>query len=627
MAEHSQFTLLRSRRFLPFFITQFLGAFNDNVFKNTLMFLIAYSAVMPFGLDSHQVMNLAAGLFILPFFLFSAIAGELADKYDKAAIIRQVKAAEIVIMCLAAVAFWQEWYSFLLVILFAMGMQSAFFGPVKYAILPQHLHSDELVGGNALVEMGTFVAILLGTLGAGIIAGQSSAIAWVSACVIVLSLLGYFACRSIPAAPSSNHQLKIDWNPLRTTWKIIQVSQAQRGVYLAIMAISWFWFLGSAYLTQFPNFARDVLGGDPSVVTALLAVFTIGIALGSLLCERLSGHKVELGIVPIGSLGVTLFGVDLYYSVEPWTSAELMDWLAFMQSNTGLNVLLDLLGIGIFGGFFIVPLYAYIQQETPEDCRARIIAANNILNALFMVASAISGMILLGVLDLSIPEFFLVIAIMNLVVTTYVYRQVPEFALRFMIWVLSHTMYRVKHQNIERIPDQGAALLVCNHVSYVDALLIAGACRRPLRFVMDYQIFKSPFLGWFFRLAKAIPIAPRHKDEAIYHSSFEQISQALEQGEVVCIFPEGKLTRTGEINEFKGGVETILSRNPVPVIPMALQGLWGSFFSHKDAPAFTRLPKRFWSRVNIICGVPVSPDLANAVLLESQVRELRGSHA
>ncbi|MFD2230037.1 MFS transporter [Alkalimarinus sediminis] len=626
MEEHNQSSLLKSKRFLPFFCTQFLGAFNDNIFKNTLMLLIAFSATRALGLESNVVMNLAAGLFILPFFLFSSIAGQVADKYEKSSIIRRVKLAEIFIMLLAAASFVTESYSLLLLLLFVMGTQSTFFGPVKYAILPQHLSDDELVGGNALVEMGTFVAILLGTIGAGLLMGVEDTKELTAVAVVAIAIAGYLASRKIPKAEPADPSMKLDFNIVRMTGKVLKYAREDRAVYLSIMAISWFWFLGASYLTQFPNFAKTVLQGDSSVVTMLLALFSIGIGVGSMLCERLSGHKVEIGIVPIGSLGLTLFGIDLYASIPSYDVDQPLTWLQFIAHPESVRVLIDLAGIGIFGGFFIVPLYAYIQKNSRPERRAQIIAANNIMNALFMVGSAIAGIVLLGVLELSIPQFFLVIALMNLVIAIYVYTQVPEFAFRFVVWILSHSMYRVTHKDLDVIPDEGPAVIVCNHVSFVDALLIAGAIRRPIRFVMDYQIFKSTLLGPIFRLAKAIPIAPRHKDEEVYQQAFDSISKELEQGQLVCIFPEGKLTKTGDINEFRGGVEIILERNSVDVVTIALQGLWGSFFSHKDGPAFSGRPKRFWSKVNIVGGRKWQAKDVTAAGLELEVRELRGDN-
>jgi len=624
MADHSQFRLLSERRFAPFFVTQFAGAFNDNLFKNALLLLVTYNAGGLFGLSSSVVVNLAAMLFILPFFLFSAIAGQIADRYEKSGIIRWVKLAEVAIMVVAAVGLWFGWHEMLLLLLFLMGVQSAFFGPVKYAILPQALDNSELVGGNALVEMGTFVAILLGTLVAGVMMKAPLPGPMIAIAVLVVAGLGLVSALKIPKAEAAAPDLKINFSPLKETWKLMAIAKDNHNVLLSVVAISWFWFLGAAYLTQFPGFAKDELLGDETVVTVLLAIFTIGIAVGSMVCERMSGHKVELGIVPIGSLGLSLFGIDLYLNMpaQPVPS----DWWMIFTDGSYRRVALDLLGIGVSGGLFIVPLYAFVQQETPPETRARVIAALNVFNALFMVASALLGMLMLGVIGLSIPEFFLVLSIMNLLVAAFVYQQVPEFALRFVIWMMSHTIYRVKHHDLEQIPDEGPVLLVCNHVSYMDAPVIAGAVKRPIRFVMDHHIFSTPVLGTFFRMAKTIPIGPKAKVPDIYKTAFERIDEELAAGNVVCIFPEGRLTSDGEVAAFRSGVELILQRRPVPVVPLALRGLWGSVFSHCGGPALTHLPKRFWSRIHLLAAQPVNPEDASAQMLEDTVKSLRGPH-
>ncbi len=619
----SQTDLLKTRRFLPFFVTQALGAFNDNIFKNALMLLMAFTAAANLPVSTDIMMNLAAGLFILPFFLFSATAGELADTFEKSKIIRWVKMAEILLMSLAAIALLFEQYLVLLGLLFLMGTQSAFFGPVKYAILPSAVSDRELLGANALVEMGTFVAILLGTIGAGILITMDNALVSVSFVLIITAIVGYLAARQIPQVPTTGSDSKFAWHPVRQTKKAMEICFQQRPIYLAIFAISWFWFLGAGYLTQFPNYAKTSLGGDASVVTILLCAFTIGVAVGSMLCERMSGRKIELGIVPIGSIGLTVFGIDLYFASPAEVATQVMSASGFFQQSYAWRVLVDLSLIGIFGGFFIVPLYALLQQRAAPDERARVISANNIFNALFMVASAISGIVLIGLLELSIPQYFLALAGVNAVVAIYVYRQMPEFALRFVIWMLSHTIYRVSHKNLHHIPDAGGALLVCNHVSYADALLIAGACRRPVRFVMDRNIFNNPLLGGFFKMAKTIPICPKEQDEATYEAAFSQIKAELEAGEVVCIFPEGKLTKTGELNPFKKGVERIIAETPVPVIPLALQGLWGSFFSHHGKGLF-RTGKRFWSKINILADEPVAAGQVSAEDLQQRVLALRG---
>ncbi|SEE32231.1 MFS transporter [Pseudomonas anguilliseptica] len=621
MTEQSQFASLGKKRFLPFFITQLLGAFNDNIFKQSLILAILFK--ISSGADKALLINLCALLFILPFFLFSALGGQFGEKFAKDSLIRKTKFAEIVIMLLGAVGVLLGNLPMMLAVLFAMGTQSALFGPVKYSILPQHLEEQELVGGNALVEMGTFLAILAGTIGAGIIMASSGYAHIVAACVVLVAVFGYLASRGIPVASAAMPQLKLDWNILRQSWLIMKLGLGQRpAVSRSLVGNSWFWFLGAVYLTQIPAYAKEWLYGDESVVTLILTVFSVGIALGSMLCERMSGHKVEIGLVPFGSIGLTLFGIMLWWFSGGFPEvAENHDWLSVLSYSQAWWILGSILGIGLFGGFYIVPLYALIQSRTVEHERARVIAANNILNALFMVISAIVSILFLSVAELSIPQLFLTISLMNIAVNSYIFKIVPEFSMRFMIWLLSHSMYRVEHKGLEAIPDEGAAVLVCNHVSFVDALLIGGAVRRPVRFVMYYKIYNLPVLNFIFRTAGTVPIAGRNEDLLIYDAAFKKIAEYLRNGEVVCIFPEGKLTTDGELNEFKNGIERIVEANPVPVIPMALQGLWGSFFSRDPHKG---LFKRLWSRITLVAGTPVAPELAKRELLQAQVAELRG---
>ncbi len=618
------FSLLNKRRFLPYFVTQAFGAFNDNLFKQGILLLFTYVVISS---QNELLINLAAGLFILPFFIFSPLAGQLADKYEKSRLIRRIKVAEIGLMSLGAFALIIQSELLLLGILFLMGVQSAMFGPVKYSILPQHLRPNELLAGNALVEMGTFLAILFGTILAGVFFTMSGGSWLIGGGVILCAALGYISSRAIPDAPAPNPELKINFNPATEILQTIRDTKDNRAVFLSIMAISWFWFLGASYLTQFNLFTKDFLLGNPVVATGLLTLFSVGIAVGSLLCSKLSEGKVELGLVPIGSLGLTIFGIDLYFSTPTIQGQVERDLVTFLADSNNYWVLFDLLMIGIFGGFYIVPLYAVIQERSDDENRAQVIALNNVMNAVFMVASAIAAILLLSVFKLSIPEYFFVLAIMNGVVALYVFQQVPEFVLRFCIWILSHSMYRVKHVGLENIPEEGPAVLVCNHVSYVDALLIGGAVRRPVRFVMDKGISEMPGLKWFFRLAKTIPITSEKRDPAVYHAAFAAIDEALANGELVCIFPEGRLTKTGEIDSFRKGIETIIARNPVPVVPMALKGLWGSFFSHKDGMALAKLPQRFWSKVELQADSIWNPDSVNAAGLELKVKQLRGRWA
>ncbi len=621
----SQFTLLVSRRFAPFFWTQFLGAFNDNVFKNALILIIAFHVGQTAGgMNTNTLVNIAAGLFIVPFFLFSAIAGQLADKYEKSRLINYTKLLEIAIMLVAAAGFMLRSTSTLLVLLFFLGLQATLFGPVKYSIIPQHLKEEELIGGNAMVEMGTFVAILIGTILGGLLVQMREYNCWLSAAVCMIAVGGYVSSLYIPKAPANAPDLKIGWNPVKETLRNINLAREPESVFLSIMGISWFWFLGASYLTQLPNYTKDILHSSEGVVTLLLTMFSVGIGIGSLLCERLSGHKVELGLVPLGSIGLSVFGFDLFFVYKAPLTTGLMSFQQFMATPGSMRVLIDFIMIGIFGGFYIVPLYALIQLRTQAEHRARVIAANNIMNALFMVAASLTGILFLSLAGLSIPQFFIVLVIMNICVATFIYKIIPEFLMRFLIWIITHTMYRVTHRNFHYIPDEGAAVIVCNHVSYLDGPLIGGACRRPIRFVMYEPIYRLPVLNFIFKTGKAIPIDSQRTNPEIYKKAFEDIAAALDEGELVCIFPEGSLTPDGEIAEFKSGIEKIIARSPVPVIPMALKGLWGSFFSNMGGHALTHLPKRFWSKVEMVAGPPEPPQIITAEFLREKVLELRG---
>ena len=617
------FHLLKKRRFLPFFGTQFLGAFNDNLYKNSLIVLLTYHASSWSTLKPGLLANLAAGIFILPFFLFSATAGQLADKYDKSMLSRMVKLLEIGIMMLAGVGFVLHSVNILLAALFAFGVHSTLFGPVKYALLPQHLKEDELVGGNALVEAGTFIAILIGTLCGGLLAGLEQGTLWITGVGLAVACGGYIASRKIPLAPAPEPQLRISLNLFTETWRNINFARENRTVFLSILGISWFWLYGALFLAQFPAYAKDILGGTETTVTLLLGMFTLGIGLGSILCERLSGKMVEIGLVPVGSIGLTLFGLDLVWA-SPVTlpAGEPLTATILLAIPGTWRVLFDLGALGLFGGLFIVPLYALVQIRSSVVHRARIIAANNIMNALFMVTGAVAAAGLLSA-GLSIPTLFAVAAVCNAAVAIYIYKLVPEFLVRFVVWLLIHSVYRLDKRGVENIPENGPAVLICNHVSFVDALIIAAASRRPIRFVMDHRIFRWPILSFVFIATRAIPIASEREDAALKNKAFDDVSQALEAGELVCIFPEGRITATGEMSAFRPGITQIINRNPVPVIPMVLTGLWGSIFSRKEGAALSKPWKaRPFRKIGMVVGEAVMPEGVTLQGLQQVVAQL-----
>ncbi len=608
---------------MPFFVTQALGAFNDNVFKNGLAAMLVFHSSQLAGLNTNQIVNLSAMAFILPFFLFSAMFGQFADKYEKSVQIRRIKLFEVFIMLAATLGFWLDSLPLLLGVLFLLGFQSTMFGPIKYGIIPQVLKPSELIGGNALVEMGTFVAILAGTIAGPLLMGmEADWPVWVSGTALVIAVAGYIASRGVPTAPAVAPDLKINWNFIGETVRNINFIRENRIVLNSVLGISWFWFFGATFLVQIPSYSETVLGGDEILMSSLLAMFIIGISTGSLLCERLSGGQVEIGLVPFGAMGLTLFGVDMYFA-SPTQMAAYTGLADFFSMASNWRIVFDLLMIGIFSGFYIVPLYAMVQQHTTPSHRSRVIAGNNILNSLFMVISAIVAMILLGSIGFTIRDLFLFTAILNLVVAIYIFSIVPEFLMRFLVWLLIHTIYKVKVTGIDNIPESGAAIVAANHVSFVDPLIIGGVIRRPVRFVMHYRIFEMPLLKFIFKTGKAIPIAGRKEHPEILEQAYQRMHEVIEEGNILGIFPEGAITTSGEIQTFKPGIEKIVASQPAMVVPMALCNLWGSLFSRRD-PLHKRRPYKFRALIELRIGQPIAAGELTAERLEAAVRELRG---
>jgi len=623
MQQSSQFRLLFQRRFGPFFVAQALAAFNDNLFKNVLVILATYQTAQYTSIAPQLLTNIAAGLFILPYVLFSGIAGQLSDRYDQVHVLKIVKAAEIVIMCLAAFGFMQQDIRILLAALFMMGVHSTFFAPAKYGYLPQVLRNTELVGGNALVEMGTFLAILLGTLAAGVL-GAHGHLGTIMMATLGVAVFGFAASLAIPDQGATASTLRIDWNLWTSTWTNIKVARGSRVVFLSILGISWFWFYGAIVLAQLPTYTKTVINGSEEVVTLMLVLFSTGVGIGSLLCERMSGHKVEIGLVPFGSIGLTVFAVDLFLMTPRVPAIHALTALEFFAQPRGIRMAADLTLIGVAGGLYIVPLYALVQQLAPKNAMSRVISTNNILNAVFMVVAAglAAGGLALG---LTIPQLLLITAILNACVALYIYSLVPEFLLRFVAWILMHILYRPHYKGIENIPNEGGALIVCNHVSFVDALALSAACPRPIRFVMESAIFKIPVVNIFARGMKAIPVASAKEDRATMERAFAIVASELRAGQLVCIFPEGKLTADGSMNIFRPGMTRIITETPVPVVPMALSGLWNSMFSRAGKALWQRWPRKLFAKITVSAGPPVAPELAAPDVMREQVLMLRGA--
>ncbi|TPV94576.1 MAG: MFS transporter [Myxococcales bacterium FL481] len=569
-----QFGLLRTRRFWPLFWTQFLGAFNDNLFKNALVMLVTFRSLSVAGLRPEQVVMLSGGVFILPYFLFSASAGQLADKRRKSELMRAVKLAEIPIMGLAGLGFWLNLPGFLLAVLFLMGLQSTVFGPAKYSVLPEILERDELVGGNALVEMGTFVAILLGTIAGGLVIAVGDAGALIAAVgVLTVAIAGYVCSRQMLATPPGDRSLRVELNPIAPTWRTLAITRRVGSVFVAVVGISWFWFFGASFLVLLPSYGKDLLGGNEHAVTLYLALFCVGISVGSMLCERLSRRRLEIGLVPLGCLGMSLFAADLFIVGVPAMPIGVTEGMAlgeFLVAPGRLRIGVDLFLIAVFGGFYTVPLYTMMQLRAPEEIRARVIAANNVLNALFMVGSSIMLLVLNGV-GATTPQLFLILAGLNLVAGVAVFGARTEFVWRFAGWLALRVRYRATIVGAQHLPAAGAALLVARTRHAGDWLLIFGVSDRPLRFAVDAAEFdRSTGGAWLRRANPMLVPAPDAVEPTLDHVA-PAVLRALRAGHVVCWLVSDDADLDGFSSSLRARVDAALGGGDVPVLSVRFE--------------------------------------------------------
>lgn len=606
--------------FWALFTTQFLGAFNDNLFKTTLTVTITFEAVQLAGLDSTGLVALSGALLILPFALFSATAGQLADRYPKHQLIRLTKLGECVIMSLGGAGLILHNMVLCLVALFLLGTQATFFGPLKYGALPELLPEERLVQGNAFVEMGTFLAILLGTIAGGVLASYERGL--VAAVALGVAVLGFASSRGVPVLRAAAPDLRVDWGWFRPTWQLVKIGRQNSAVFHSILGISWFWLLGAVVLSILPEIVKNHLGGGAGVVTFVLGAFSVGVGLGAFLCEKLSYEQIELGLVPIGAAGLSIF--LSWLGIVTWPAAAHPGALGiaqFLGEARGVWATVGILLLAISGGVFTVPLYTLLQGRSDPNTRARVVAANNVLNAVFMVVGS-AVLAVLSALGVTTPQILLVLAVLNVLAAAYTYSVVPEFLFRLICWGLAHIVYRLSIRGREVIPKSGAAVLICNHITFIDWLILSAATQRPIRFVMHYEFMKLPLTGRIFRDAKVIPIAGAKEDAAVLEAAFERIAEALDDGELVCIFPEGRLTRDGELSPFRPGIERIIARSPVTVVPMALDGLWGSWFSRYGKGPLRHRLGHLWQPVSLTVGSPLPPEAVSAEGLQTLVTDM-----
>jgi acyl-[acyl-carrier-protein]-phospholipid O-acyltransferase / long-chain-fatty-acid--[acyl-carrier-protein] ligase len=573
---------LASRRFMPLFITQFLGAFNDNLFKNAFVILVTYQLATHDSTASALLVNMAFALITLPSLLFSSLAGSFADKFDRTRIVHIVKLSEIALAFLGGLGLFLNNVPLMLITLFGLGTHSTFFGPIKYALLPQHLKHDELIAGNGYIEAGTFLAILSGTIIGGLLILTAAGPLWTSLIMMSLACCGYIASRKIPASPAPVPDLSIDLNLWRSTRDMMTHSQKRREEFLPMLGISWFWFMGATYLAQLSPLAKDYLYANENVVTLFLVAFSVGIAFGSILCGRLIKGMVRATPIPFATLGMTVFALDIYFvlqSLQPVSDGTLLSAGAFLQETWGQRLLIDFFALALCGGFYIVPLYALLQTKAAPGHGARTIAANNIYNALFMVGAAFFAIILIK-LGTDIPTLFLIVGLLNTAVFIYILRLLP-FSL---VSALFKFLYRVEIRGLENWEKAGKrVLIIANHTAYLDAAICTTFLPEQVIFAVNSFTAKLWWVKPFLKMVTTYPMDPTNP------MATKTLIDELKRDKKIMIFPEGRLTMTGGLMKIYEGAGLIADKSGATILPIRIDGPQYSPFSKLKGKVRIRL--------------------------------------
>ena len=603
----NQFSLLTQRRFGPLWVVQFTSALLNQLMRGLLAgSILGLLFIPPYSLETQLF---ASAWFVVPGLLLAAYAGQLADFRDprRIALVTVILGLGAAIAASISLAYGNR--TALLVGAALAGCQAALFVPARGRLLRLELSDQQLPAGNGLVLAGWQFAALFAVWTGFVRDGEQTR--WLIAAIMTLAGLSLLAGIAIPTTSAAVRKAR-SWAPKDVVGDTLKTVFKDRNVLLAVSGIGWFWLTSLTYLIYLPEQAATAFGVTQRDVVSLLAAPLIGTALGSLICAPASGRRVELGLVPLGSLLMTVAGLDFYLFAMP--AGE-------MPSYLRLFVSLLLLGTG--AGLFVVPLMAWLIQASPPSRVGRVQGGMYLCVVLFIgVGLAITRWCYL--MGVSTSTILLGSTLLLAAVSIYIFKLLPEFLLRLVMWMLIHTIYRVREEGLDNVPLEGPAVIVCNHVSYLDALVIGAKLRRPSRFVMHKHIFTVPGFGLLFRLYKAIPIASGRTDPETLAAAMDQVAKELEAGQLVAIFPEGHLTHDGEIDVFRSGIEKIIARTPVPVVPVALQGLWGSFFSNKGGPALTHAPRWRWSRLGLVVGEPVPPEEVSATDLQARVQALRG---
>ncbi|HKW03650.1 MAG TPA: acyl-[ACP]--phospholipid O-acyltransferase [Vicinamibacterales bacterium] len=599
MAAGSYRTTLTRPGLWPFLWTQFLGAFNDNVFKIVVILLAATAP----GRDGTRDVALAGAVFIAPFLLFSGYAGDIADRFGKRRVLVTMKIFEIVAMALAIPALASGRFALHMAVLFLMGTQATFFSPAKYGIVPEIVPDEDLSRANGLLEMSTFLAIVLGTaIGGPLLVLWRDHAWWIGVGLTVIAIGGTIASLRIPDVPAARPAGRIAINPFGEVWRAVRRLWPDRTLWMTTIGVSYFWLLGALLQMALPLFGQHALRVADAEISWLLTALAIGIGLGSLVAGRLSGDKVELGLVPIGSIGMGVF--SLWLAAAP---------PSFVQSAIALVL------IGFFGGWFVVPLNALLQQRPRAEEKGRVLAANNVLNTLGIILASAALTVLGDVAGLTATQIIASAGVFTLLSNTYVLAKLPDFFIRFSLWLLTHTIYRIKIVGKPNIPQRGPALIIANHVSMIDGALVGACIQRFVRFLVYGPYYRMPFAHGFLRRMHAIPVtAGNHREVA---EAIEEARAALAAGHVVCIFAEGAVSRTGNLLPFKHGFERIVHGLDVPIVPVYLDRVWGSIFSFKREKFFWKLPERLPYPVTVAFGEPL-PSSVDAQEVRRAIMEL-----
>jgi len=572
--------LFKDRRFLPNFIVQLCGCLNDNILKNALVILITYGVAGSLSKYNNLLVLFTNAIFVLPFIVFASIAGQIADKYERSTLIKIIKIFEIAIIALAIYGFFTANILVLLCSICLMGIHSTFFGPIKYSVLPDHLSKDELLGANGFVEAGTFISIFIGTIIGSYYTISNNFIIY---SLIIIAGIGFIVSLTSPKSGNANRDIKINFNIIGESLKLIKYVQAKKQIYLAILGISWFWFIGAAIISQIPLLAKVTFKADENVANLFLAVFSLGVGVGSFLCSKIFEDEITVKYLFISALGISIFGIDLFFasriSSVNYEPTQLKSILVFLSKRHNWRIVIDLFFLAAIGGLYIVPLFAILQHYANPAHRSRIIAVNNLINSVFMVGSTII-LSLLFYLNFSIPWIILFISLANVIVTIYIYRLIPEVkiipfpVLRKLLQFYFDLMYQVEVKGLENLKKAGSKVVViANHISYLDPPLIATYLKEEMTFAISPDLRKIWWIRPFLRMANTLPVDPSNP------MAIKTLVKEVQNNRKVAIFPEGRISVTGSLMKIYEGPGMIADKANATILPVRIDGTQFTHFS------------------------------------------------